>query len=84
MMRTQGFLVVTACLIVAFLPISKFWLILVPPLGFVLTLVATVVRGSASRDVVDRLQRESLTTGIPIKDLVKMEADRLEAESKHK
>ena len=82
MMRTQGFVLLVACAVTAFLPVSNFWLLVAFPVSFFLPrfLMSSRAAGAVAR--FDELQRESEATGVPLEDLLKRETERMQGREK--
>lgn len=77
MMRTQGFVTLLACALTAFLPISKFWVLLAIPIGFLLPTVLMGGRVKRGQKRAMELMRESERTGVPFADLLNEETERM-------
>jgi len=78
MMRTQGSVLLAACAVTAFLPMSKFWLLVAFPVAFILPMALMGRRAAGIESQVAELQRESEETGVPLMDLLKRETERMQ------
>ncbi len=79
MARTQGAVLLLACITVLVLPISKFWLLAALPVAFFLPLFLMGRRAANMKSQFAALQRESEATGVPITDLLKRETERMKS-----
>jgi hypothetical protein len=77
MMRTQGIVLLLGCAATALLPISKFGLLAVVPVAFILPFFLMKNRASGMEAQLIALQKESEDTGVPLADLIKRETDKI-------
>jgi hypothetical protein len=82
MMQLQGLTLLVSCALTAFLPLSKFWLLLIIPVSYVLPMVIMQLRAKGAMNKFQSMQLESERTGVPLADLVRAETERMQAVAK--
>lgn len=71
MMHVQGWTLLLSAAIIAFLPISQFFVLLAVPVSFFLPMALMGRRVAASGRHIEKMLSESQRTGVPIGDLLK-------------
>lgn len=81
-MNVQAFILLGACAATLLLPVSKLWLLAVPPAALLLPMLLLSMLGARAsakiQDVIQRVKRESEATGVPVAELLERETERLQ------
>ena len=77
MMRVKGLTLLAACAAVVALSVSHFWVLAALPVAFYIPLIWVSMRLGGMNISLEKLHKESQTTGVPLDELLRRETEKM-------